>query len=35
MEHDIVKVKLRPVKRPSSAKGKPNYEIVKVQPVKD
>lgn len=35
LEHDIIKAKLRPVKQPNTAKGKPNYEIVKVQPVKD
>lgn len=35
LEHDIVKIKLRPVKQPASAKGSPNYEIIKIQPAKD
>lgn len=35
LSNDIVRIKLRPVKQSLSSKGKPNYEIIKVQALRD
>lgn len=35
LPNDMVRIKLRPVRQPLNAKGKPNYEVVKMQPLKD
>ena len=35
LSNDIVRIKLRLIRQPAASKGKPNYEIIKIQPLKD